>query len=129
MRTKNSEIIIDELCEEIKSKLPQLDELMKRYSGTELVITSGNDGIHSGSKWPKSIYFDEKTARLKSDSLHYKNAAIDCRIWGIKSKGKEIQKRFAGDSLILFPKPWFTIIIESSCLHIQCNKYRGKKNE
>lgn len=101
MRLKDGSVRIENLCDEIKSRLPQMDDAQKRSIGRELVITSGNDSTEHGPS-----------------SLHYKDRAIDTRTsdWFCNvSKMAE----FLSFLYRIFPDNLFDLIFEGDHLHIE----------
>ena len=121
MRLKNKSIKIDKLWPQIKGKLPELDDLIKQYTGQELVITSGNDGKHWGSKKIPDDWQSWSMKRIRdySDSLHYKDRAIDIRTWFIYTLKKPMQTKFYRALRRLFPKGEFDIVREDNHIHIE----------
>jgi hypothetical protein len=98
MRTKDDGVRIENLCAQIKDKLPELDKITRRVCGTELVITSGNDGHHmQGSK-------------------HYSDEAIDIRTWYIP---KQRRSQYIWSVEYLFHEPHFDIVDEQDHIHIE----------
>ena len=121
MRLKNKKIKIENLWSQIKDKLPELDEIIKKYTNEELVVTSGNDGKHWGSKKPPDNWREMtiKEIRTYSDSLHYKDRAIDIRTWAIYALSKIKQIKFYRELRRLFPRGEFDIVKESDHIHIE----------
>ena len=98
MRTKNSRVNISNLCAEIASRLPRLDEFTKKLCHTQLVITSGNDGEH------------------QADSMHYRDRAIDIRSWYVLPWKRN---EYMNGLCEIFPYDKFDVIDESDHYHIE----------
>lgn len=75
--------------------------------GYELVVTSGNDSIHS------------------KNSLHYQNKAIDLRTKNISVKGKE--DLIITDLKFILEKEGFDVILETDHIHIEYDPKQGEQ--
>jgi hypothetical protein len=70
MRVKDSSVNISSLCPEILIGLHVLDAIHKKFTGQEIIVTSGNDGQHM------------------ANSLHYQNLAADVRTHDLSKPDK-----------------------------------------
>jgi len=100
MRIKDSTVNTRNLCNEIASRLPELDARIYSYTKKELTITSGNDGEH------------------KKGSFHYKDRAIDIRVVDWYCSISNLIFLLEGIKEI-FPPLMFDIIFEGDHLHIE----------
>ena len=121
MRLKNKSVNIKNLWPEIKDKLTALDNLMLKSTGTELVITSGNDSNHWGSKKPPDNWNEMSIEQIRdySNSLHYKDRAIDIRTWAIYDLPRDKQVEFIRKMRKIFPKDKYDIVREKDHIHIE----------
>ena len=97
MKIKSTNVIINNLRDEIKYKLPLIAKTIQWMEGKDYIptITSGNDGKH------------------KANSLHYKNLAIDIRTKDMRFKeGNTLRIR---KSLV----NKYDVILEKDHIHIE----------
>ena len=101
MHVKDNTVNIVDLAPQLVMLLPVIDQIYHDEYNTELVITSGKDGIH------------------KQGSLHYEGKAVDLRIWNI------------WDSLIARLKkelgPDFDVVLEKDHIHLEWDPKHDKK--
>lgn len=92
MKTKDSSVNIEDLVPKLKNILSELEYVYAKFH-TDLVITSGKDGIHG------------------TDSLHYEGKAVDLRTWNVLASLVEQIKAHIG--------PDFDVILEKDHIHIE----------
>ena len=100
MRLKDNTVNVEGLVPELRNKLPVLDQVYEDFQ-TELVITSGKDGVHG------------------QNSLHYQGKAVDLRIWNVlHSLVARLQSELGPD---------FEVILEKDHIHIELDPDRSHK--
>lgn len=97
MKLKSNKVNIANLCNELKNQIPIIEKRLRLMEGKNYImtITSGNDGKHS------------------KDSLHYKDRAIDIRIFDMKYPNRNwlmIRKQLGKD---------YDVILEKTHIHIE----------
>ena len=80
---------VSRICDDISYKLPLIQQIFKKHQGLPLVITSGNDGVHS------------------ANSKHYLNRAIDLRIKHLSRSqqrkiSQDLEKHLGDDWQVLY---------------------------
>ena len=92
MRLKDNTVNVEDLIPEIRDRLPELDQVYEEFQ-TELVITSGKDGVHG------------------KNSLHYEGKAIDLRTWNVLDNlVKRIRVQLGAE---------YDVILEKDHIHIE----------
>jgi len=97
MKLKSKNVNITNLCNEIKKELPTIEKRLRLMEGEKYVmtITSGNDSKHI------------------KNSLHYKDRAIDIRIFDMKYPNGNwlmIKKQLGKD---------FDVLLKKTHIHIE----------
>ena len=99
MRIKSPDVDIRFLHSGLVSVLPNIEAIFRYHRGDpeyQLVITSGRDGLHIANSW------------------HYKDRAIDLRIWGFS----QTQLNAITADLITFLGQDYKVLFETTHIHI-----------
>ena len=92
MKVKDSTVNIEALHPKMKDRLTDIETIYTSFH-TELVITSGKDGVHS------------------QHSLHYEGKAVDLRTWNILDSVIQALKTKLG--------PEYDVILEKDHIHVE----------
>ena len=93
MHVKDNTVNIVDLAPQLIMVLPVIDQIYHDEYNTELVITSGKDGIHG------------------KGSLHYEGKAVDLRTWNvIASLVSRLQAALG---------PNFDVVLEKDHIHVE----------
>ena len=101
MHLKDNTVNIVDLVPELVMQLPSIDQIYADEYHTELVITSGKDGIHG------------------KGSLHYEGKAVDLRTWNVLvSLVSRLQAELG---------PNFEVVLEKDHIHVEYDPQHDKK--
>lgn len=131
MIRKDDSVKINNLNPRLQKLIPKLDVLHKDFTGSPLVITSGNDSIHWGGikeknrplGWEKMT---EDEVRGFSDSAHYIDDAFDFRKKCPYGKMTYYHNLSLPDRVLflmgareMFIKQRFDVVECPACLHVE----------
>jgi hypothetical protein len=85
---KDKTVNTDHLNQKTSGAINVIGDVWAGHNLSEPVVTSANDGKHSGSKKPGTNCTTEAECRATSDSYHYKDRAIDVRSHDMDSATK-----------------------------------------
>ena len=92
MKVKDSTVNIENLDPILKAALTEIEYVYAKFH-TELVITSGKDGIHG------------------TESLHYEGKAVDLRTWSVlETLVKQLKARLG---------PKYDVVLEKDHIHVE----------
>ena len=124
MKLKDKSVHVTNLNQILKKQLATFDSYHRRITGTDMVITSGNDGIHWGSvpveKRPSGWkYMKEESVRQHSNSLHYQDKAADIRRWYYDRLLPKAKAELADAMDKTFPGDYYDVVSEKTHFHIE----------
>ncbi|MFQ6029863.1 MAG: carboxypeptidase-like regulatory domain-containing protein [Dehalococcoidia bacterium] len=100
-----ADVDIQNLRPEIRSLLDDVVGIFKEQGMPVPVITSGNDSTHPGSRAPGTDCSSDESCKATSNSLHYKDLAVDIRANNIPdAKAAEVAQLLKERLLNLDPR-------------------------